>query len=502
MPSVMKTLLLNPPSFENFDGGASSRWPSTREIESYWYPVWLTYPAGMLEGSRLLDASPHKVSRAQTVEISRDYEFLVLFTSTVGFESDLQLVRQMKGKNPGLKVAFVGPHVQNRPEESLRASEDIDFVVRGEFDYAVVEFAQGKPLDTILGISYLENGKVVHTAARPQLHTEELDALPFATEVYKRDLQIERYTVPFLLHPFVAIYTTRGCPALCTFCQWPQTLSGHAWRVRSADNVAREMKQAIEWFPQAKEFYFDDDTFNIRKDRVLEISAKLKPLKFTWSANARVHSDYEAIKAMADAGARLFIVGFESGDAQILKNIKKGATVEMARNFMKHCKKVGIRVHGDFIIGLPGETKETIRKTIDFAKELDCETIQVSLAHAYPGTEMYNDLVKGDFLRAEALADSSGHQLPHIEYPHLSREEMMAGVNRFYDEYYFRPRVAWRIVREALWDSHERKRLYNEAVSFLKLRSERLKWAKRRPEKKPVVAVPAIETGSGPLAQN
>ncbi|HLB89019.1 MAG TPA: hypothetical protein VJK29_15295, partial [Terriglobales bacterium] len=159
-------------------------------------------------------------------------------------------------------------------------------------------------------------------------------------------------------------------------------------------------------------------------------------------------------------------------------------------------------VHGDFIIGLPGETKETIQKTIDFAKELDCETIQVSLAHAYPGTEMYNDLVKGDFLRAEALADSGGHQLPHIEYPHLSREEMMAGVNRFYDEYYFRPRVAWRIVREALWDSHERKRLYNEAVSFLKLRSERLQWAKRGPEKKPVVAVPAIETGSGPLAQN
>src|SRR2546422_438492 len=173
MPSVMKTLLLNPPSFENFDGGASSRWPSTREIESYWYPVWLTYPAGMLEGSRLLDASPHKVSRAQTVEISRDYEFLVLFTSTVGFESDLQIVRQMKEKTPGLKVAFVGPHVQNRPEESLRASEDIDFVVRGEFDYAVVEFAQGKPLDKILGISYLENGSVVHTAARPQLHTEE-----------------------------------------------------------------------------------------------------------------------------------------------------------------------------------------------------------------------------------------------------------------------------------------------------------------------------------------
>ena len=167
---------------------------------------------------------------------------------------------------------------------------------------------------------------------------------------------------------------------------------------------------------------------------------------------------------MADGGARLFIVGFESGDAQILKNIKKGATVEMARTFMKNCRKVGIRVHGDFIIGLPGETHETIDKTIDFAKELDPETIQVSLAHAMPGTELHDPMSKEGFLRVEALADMSGHQLPHIEYPHLSKAEMMAGVNRFYDDYYFRPKVVWRIVKEALWDSHERKRLYHEAT--------------------------------------
>jgi len=197
----------------------------------------------------------------------------------------------------------------------------------------------------------------------------------------------------------------------------------------------------------------------------------------------------------------LFIVGFESGDAQILKNIKKGATVEMGLAFMNNCRKVGIRVHGDFIIGLPGETKDTIQKTIDFAKQLDCETIQVSLAHAFPGTELYNDLVKGDFLRAEALADANGHQLPHIEYPHLSREQMMAGVNRFYDDYYFRPKVAWRIVRDALWDGHERKRLYHEASAFLKLRAERLRWAKREPQPKTMVTVPSIEAGPGPIAQ-
>jgi radical SAM superfamily enzyme YgiQ (UPF0313 family) len=201
---------------------------------------------------------------------------------------------------------------------------------------------------------------------------------------------------------------------------------------------------------------------------------------------------------MADAGARLFIVGFESGDPQILKNIKKGATVEMARTFMKNCRKVGIRVHGDFIIGLPGETRETIQKTIDFAKELDPETIQVSLAHAMPGTELYDSMAKEGFLKVEALADTAGHQLPHIEYPHLSKSEMMAGVNRFYDEYYFRPKVVWRIVKEALWDSHERKRLYHEATEFLTLRAERLKWAREGGDgEKPLIAVSQASSASG-----
>jgi len=478
MSSVMKTLFLNPPSFDKFDGGAGSRWPATREICSFWYPVWLTYPAGMLPGSRLLDAPPAKITQAETVRISRDYDFLVLFTSSVGFESDVRLVRRMKEAKPGLKVAFVGPDVQTRPAECLRASEDIDFVVRGEFDHPVVEFAQGNPLEGISGASYRKNGEIVHNPARPLLETSELDELPFATEVYKRDLAIENYNIPFLLHPYVSFYTSRGCPALCTFCHWPQTLSGHAWRVRSSDNVVAEFQQAMKLFPQAKEFFFDDDTFNIRKDRVLEICAKLKPLGFTWSANARTHGDYESLQAMADAGARLLIVGFESGDPQILKNIKKGATVEMGRAFVKNCKKVGLAVHADFIIGLPGETQQTIERTIEYAKELDAETVQVSVAHAYPGTELYEYAAKNGYLASETRADGGGHQLPHLTYPGLSLEEMMAGMNRFYDSYYLRPRVVWRIVRKALWDSHERQRLYEEAVEYLRIRAERWRYVR------------------------
>jgi len=488
----LKTLFLNPPSFENFDGGASSRWPATREIESYWYPVWLAYPAGMLEGSRLLDGPPHHVSAQETIEITKDYEFLVLFTSTPGFKGDCAMAMRMKEVHPKLKICFVGPHVTTLPEQSLRDCAAIDFIVRREFDYATVEFANGKPLEDILGISYLRNGKVVHNPDRPDVI--DLDALPDVVDVYKRDLDVRRYNVPFLLYPYLSFYTTRGCPAQCTFCLWPQLLSGHPWRKRSSERVAREMAKVKEYWPDLKEVFFDDDTFNIQKARTIELCSKLKPLKMIWSSTSRVTTDYETLKAQREAGCRLLIVGYESGNPQILKNIKKGATIERARDFTRDTKKLGLVVHGDFIIGLPGETRETIRQTINFAKELDVETIQVSLAHAYPGTELWDFAKKNGFIvNEQSMVDEGGHQLAQIEYPGLPREEALEAVHRFYDEYYFRPKAVFRIVRKAVFNNTERKRLYNEARSFMKLRAQRKKYvANRRHE---AVSSPA-QTGA------
>jgi hopanoid biosynthesis associated radical SAM protein HpnJ len=475
----LKTLLLNPPSFENFDGGASSRWPATREIESYWYPVWLGYPAGMLEGSRLLDAPPHHISPQQTIEIAKDYEFLVLFTSTPGFRSDALLATKIKEANCKIKIAFVGPHVTTLPEQCLRDCLAIDFVTRREFDYSVVEFANGKPLSDILGISYIKDGKVVHNSDRPDV--ADLDALPDVVDAYRRDLDVRRYNVPFLLYPFVSFYSTRGCPAQCTFCLWPQLLSGHPWRKRSTDRVAREFAKVKEYWPYVKEIFFDDDTFNIQKARTVELCSKLKPMKMTWSCTSRVTTDYETLKAQKEAGCRLLIVGYESGVPQILKNIKKGATVERARDFTRDCKKLGLVVHGDFIVGLPGETPETIKQTIKFAKELDVETIQVSLAHAYPGTEMYDFAKENGFIiNEQKMVDEGGHQLAHIEYPGLPREVALEAVHRFYDEYYFRPKAIFRIVRNSIFKSGERKRLYKEAKQFLKLRAQRRKYVAGR----------------------
>src|ERR1700749_2186106 len=195
----LKTLFLNPPSFENFDGGPTSRWPATREIESYWYPVWLAYPAGLLEGSRLLDAPPHHVSAEETIQIAKDYEFLVLFTSTVGWSGDHGLAQAIKRANPSIKIAFVGPPVTTSPDKALNECPVIDFVCRREFDFSVVEFANGKALADILGISYRENGVIKHKPDRPQV--EDLDAKPWLTDIYKRDIDVTKYNVPFLLCP-------------------------------------------------------------------------------------------------------------------------------------------------------------------------------------------------------------------------------------------------------------------------------------------------------------
>jgi hopanoid biosynthesis associated radical SAM protein HpnJ len=470
----MKTLFLNPPSFQGFDGGAGSRWPSTREIESYWYPVWLCYPAGMLEGSRVLDAPPHGVSIEQTVALAKDYELLVLYTSSPGFHVDVKIAEMMKDANPKLQAAFVGPPVTIEPDKVLNASRAIDFIVRREFDYQIADYAKGKPLSELPGVSFRKDGVNVHNPEGGYI--ENLDELPWVTKVYQRDLDFRRYNVPFLLNPYVSFYTTRGCPAMCTFCLWPQTHSGHRWRLRSAPDIANECRYVLENFPGLKEIFFDDDTFNYRKARTLELCAELKKLKFTWSCTSRVTTDYETLKGMKEAGCRLLIVGYETGDAQILKNIKKGATVDMALRFTENCRKLGLVIHGDFIVGLPGETRETLRNTIDFAKRIDAETIQVSIAHAYPGTEFYEYAKENNLVQIH-MADAEGHQLPNVVYPGiLDKAELVDWVERFYGEYYFRPKAAWRIVRKSIFDGHERKRLYKEAKDYLRLRAKRKKY--------------------------
>ncbi len=461
---MKKTLFLNPPSFAGFDGGAGSRYQAKREIRSFWYPTWLAQPAAMVDGSRLIDAPAHSLSLEDVLPLAHDYELLVVHTSTPSFASDVKVVEAFKSTNPALMIGLVGAHVAIAPEISLQASNSIDFVARNEFDYTIKDVATGLPLADIAGLSYRTGDAIIHNPERDLI--EDMDALPFVTEVYKRDLNIEDYFIGYLQHPYISLYTGRGCKSHCTFCLWPQTIGGHRYRTRSPASIADEIALAQHSFPQVKEFFFDDDTFTDDLPRAEETARLLGKLGVTWSCNAKANVPYDTLKVMKDNGLRLLLVGYESGNQQILHNIKKGMRVDRARQFTQDCHKLGIVIHGTFIVGLPGETKQTIEETIHFAKEINPHTIQVSLAAAYPGTHLYRQAQENGWLRDADLIADTGVQISSLEYPNLSHEEIFQAVERFYKCFYFRPSKIREITFEMMKSWDMTKRRLREGVEF------------------------------------
>ncbi len=439
----MRTLFLQAPSYDGFDGGAGSRYQARREIKSYWYPTWLAQAAAMVPDSKLVDSIPHR------------------------FGDDVKAIEALKSANPRLKAGFVGAKVAVQPDESIKYSEAIDFVARNEFDFTIREVAEGRDWSKIDGLSYRNaDGAIVHNPERAIL--ENMDALPFVTPVYKRDLTIENYFIGYLKHPYISFYTGRGCKSRCTFCLWPQTVGGHRYRTRSVANVIEEIRWAKAAFPQVKEFFFDDDTFTDDAPRSEAIARELGKLGVTWSCNAKANVKRESLEVMRDNGLRLLLVGYESGNQKILHNIKKGMLVDVAKRFTKDCHELGVTIHGTFILGLPGETKETIEETIKFATEINPHTIQVSLAAPYPGTFLYKQAIDNGWLDAAnaELIDDKGVQIAPLHYPHLSHTEIFHSVEHFYRRFYFRaPKIA-AIVGEMVRSPEMMKRRLREGVEF------------------------------------
>ena len=471
---MMKTLFLQPPSFEGFDGGAGSRYQARREIRSFWYPTWLAQPAALVPDSRLIDAPPAGITLDQVLPLAKTYDLIVVHTSTPSFANDVKVAQAMKDQNPRLKVGFVGAKVAVEPDESLKASTAVDFVGRNEFDFTIKEVAEGRAWDRIDGLSYRNDaGVIVHNPERATL--ENMDSLPFVTEVYKRDLRIEDYFIGYLKHPYVSLYTGRGCKSRCTFCLWPQTVGGHRYRVRSVDHVIEEIRLAKHYFPQVREFFFDDDTFTDNLPRAEAIAKELGRLGVTWSCNAKANVPRETLKVLRDNGLRLLLVGYESGNQKILHNIKKGMLIDVAKRFTKDCHDVGVTIHGTFILGLPGETRETIQETIKFATEINPHTIQVSLAAPYPGTFLHKQAIENGWLdtaHAE-LIDDHGIQIAPLQYPHLSHQEIFDSVETFYKKFYFRAGKIASIVGEMVRSPEMMARRLREGVEFFHFLRER-----------------------------
>ena len=378
-----------------------------------------------------------------------------------------EFAEALKDANPHLKIGMVGAKVAVEPEDSLKASPVLDFVAREEFDFTIKEVAAGRAFASIDGLSFrAPGGGVSHNRDRAIL--EDMDQLPFVSEVYKRDLRIENYFIGYLLHPYLSLYTGRGCRSKCTFCLWPQTVGGHRYRMRSVDHVIEEIRLAKSWFPQVKEFFFDDDTFTDDRPRAEAIARELGKLGVTWSCNAKANVPRATLEILRENGLRLLLVGYETGNQQILNNIKKGMRIDIARRFTKDCHELDITIHGTFILGLPGETKETIEETIRFAGEINPHTIQVSLAAPYPGTDLYRQAIENGWLdesHAE-LIDERGVQIAPLHYPHLSHTEIFESLETFYKRFYFRRQKIASLVAEMIKSPQMMRRRFREGVEF------------------------------------
>jgi hopanoid biosynthesis associated radical SAM protein HpnJ len=474
MPRV-RTLFLHPPSFDGYDGGAGARYQMRREVRSFWYPTWLAQPAALVEGSKLIDAPPEGLKLADLIPELKQRELVVMHTSTPSFRADIRTAEQIKEVNPDIRIGLIGAAVAVEPEKSLKASAAVDFVARNEFDFTIKEVADGRPWGEIAGLSWRgADGAIVHNVDRAVL--ANMDALPWVTPVYQRDLTIENYFSGYLQHPYVSFYTGRGCKSRCTFCLWPQTVGGHRYRVRSVEDVVAETAWARRAFPQVKEFFFDDDTLTDNLPRVEALAVELGKLGVTWSCNAKANVPRRTLAIMKDNGLRLLVVGYESGNQQILYNIKKGMRVEFARRFARDCHELGILVHGTFILGLPGETRETIQETLKFAKEINPHTIQVSLAAPYPGTYLYRQAKENGWLAAEddELLTQQGTQLAPLSFPHLSHGEIFASVEEFYRRFYLRPAKIASMLAEMIASREMLVRRLREGAEFFQfLRSRR-----------------------------
>jgi hopanoid biosynthesis associated radical SAM protein HpnJ len=470
---MLRTLFLQAPSFDGYDGGAGARYQMKREVKSFWYPTWLAQPAAMVAGSKLIDAPAHDQSWEDIAHEFDERDLVILHTSTPSFNQDCRTAALIKQRNPAILIGFVGAKVAVEPDKSLAASPDIDFVAREEYDFTIVDIANGVPLAEVDGITWrAPGGEFIRNEDRAQI--EDMDVLPMVSPIYKRDLDTSKYYGGYQRHPYISFYTGRGCKSRCTFCLWPQTISGHRYRHRTVPKVIEEVKYILKEMPEIKEIFFDDDTLADAHDFVVELSGELAKLGFgkkgfdvTWGCNAKANVPQPVLKAMKQGGCRVLLVGYESGNQKILHNIKKGLRTDVARQFTKDAHALGLTIHGTFILGLPGETLETIEETIRYAIELNPHTIQVSLAAPYPGTFLYKQATEnGWFDGSDHLLTDGGNQIAQLSYPHLSSAVIFDKVEEFYKRFYFRPRKIGAIVGEMVRDWDMMKRRLREGVEF------------------------------------
>jgi len=472
----MKTLLLNPPFLLRYS--RQSRSPCVTKGKTFYYPYYLAYAAGVLEKNdfdvKLVDAVAKNWSHEDTVNYVKEFKpnLIVIDTSTPSIYNDIEVATKIKKILPLTHITLVNTHPTRMTNETFGLSKHIDSICRGEFDYTVLDLArnleENKSLKNVLGLSFRENSKIIHNKNRELI--KNLDELPFVSMIYKKHLNIKDYFYASLKYPQVTILTARGCPNNCSFCNIPFKKT---YRFRSIENVVEEFEFIQNELPEVKEVMIEDDTFPVSKKRTIELCELMKrrDIKLSWSCNARVDTEFDVLKKMKEAGCRLLCVGFESPTQKILDNVHKRTTKQLQLNFMRDTRKVGILVNGCIIIGLPGDTKKTIRETIEFAKQLNPDTLQIYPLYAYPGTELWEWGEKNGYLSSKNysdLLDKEGLHKSNVNIPGLTAEEATELSNQALKEYYIRQKYIWQKFLQTITCFEEAKRNFMALKTFYK----------------------------------
>jgi radical SAM superfamily enzyme YgiQ (UPF0313 family) len=472
MADNFKILMVNPPFLP--EHGRFSRYnrsPGITKSGTLYYPLWLSFATGVLEKAgfdvRLIDCPAQRIDLNGLLEIVTNFkpDLVCIETSTPSIYDDINTAKSIKAVIPDKKICMTGTHVSALPDETLKMAPGVDYIARGEYDYTLLELAHrlaGRG-DTsgIPGISFRKNSKVINNPDRPYI--QDLDEMPFLAEIVKKHLRVEDYFFAVARYPMIMMITGRGCPHKCIFCLWPQTLHGRGYRLRSAENVADEFKYIRENFPQVREVVIEDDTFTANLKRIREISKLLieDGNKLLWTANVRASLDYETMVLMKKAACRMIIVGYEAGDAETLKRMHKGITLDMSYNFALSARRAGLLVHGCFMAGNPGEDRRCLSETLHLAKRLAPDTAQFFPVMAYPGTEAYEWARRNNFLMSDNYREwVTGDGLHNcvIRTEHLSPETLVFFCDYARRDFYIRPYYLFRKAVQSIFKPEEMKR--------------------------------------------
>lgn len=485
MDTNLKILLLNPPFLPRFS--RPQRSPAVIKSGTLYYPIWLSYATGVLEEGgyevKLIDAPAEGYEIDTVKDIVRDFRpsMIVVDISTPSIFSDIRVAEALKEIHSESFFVLVGTHVSATPEESLNLSESINAIARREYDYTLLELANiiksegprpsQKKLKSVLGISFRSNSKIIHNQDRPLI--KNLDEIPFVSMVYKKHLKVENYFYSITRYPEITIVTGRGCPHHCKYCVYPQTMFGHVFRHRSPENVVEEFRYIKENFPQVKEIFIEDDTMTVNRKYCQDVCKLLikEGIEMTWTANSRADIDFETLKLMKEAGCRLLCIGVESGNQRILDNINKRLKLHQVQEFMKSARKAKILIHACFMVGNPGETKDTMKETLNFAKRLKPDTAQFFPLMVYPGTEAYNWAKGYGYLTTTDYSQWITEEGLHnciISTPVLSNKELVDFCDYARRSFYLRASYIFSKISQMIVHPSESKRIIKATRTFFK----------------------------------